>query len=185
MFSKLLYCEIGSKMPKITLALLTADTQMLSVVCALQSLESDQSDTAICASVKVNDYYTVDSSSWICVRLTTVRSNSDSLNQNKHLGSIIPCWKPLIVNSLSTLSRMGLNTELWTNALFLNSHTVHLRNTLSLIYFFGVIQVHTISEDCSEFEMVLEQMLNACLLIKRNNTINSIATNKTFIQPFI
>ena len=64
-----------------------------------QSLESDQSDTAICASVKVSDYYRVDSSSWICVRLTTVSSNHESLNQNKHLGSIIPCWKPLIVNS--------------------------------------------------------------------------------------
>lgn len=104
------------------------------VVCTPQSLESDQSDTAICASVNVSDYYTVDSSSWICVRLTTVSSNTDSLNQNKHLGSIIPCWKPLIVNSQSTLSRAGLSTELLTNALFLNRHTVHLRNTLPLIY---------------------------------------------------
>lgn len=87
-------------------------------VCTPQSLESDQSDTAICASVKVSDYYTVDSSSWICVQLTTVGSNPDSLNQNKHLGSIIPCWKPLIVNSQSTLSRAGLSTELYINALF-------------------------------------------------------------------
>lgn len=106
--------------------------------CTPQSLESDQSDTAICAPVKVSDYYTADSSSWICVRLTTVSSNHDSLNQNKHLGSIIPCWKPLIVNSQSTLSGAGLSTELCTNALFLNRHTVHLRNTLPLIYLFGV-----------------------------------------------
>lgn len=51
-------------------------------VCTPQSLESDQSDAAICASVKVSDYYTVDSSGWICVRLNTVSSNPDSLNQN-------------------------------------------------------------------------------------------------------
>lgn len=79
-------------------------------VWAPQSLDSDQSDRAICASVKVSDYYT-DSSSWICLWLTTVSSNPDSLNQNKHLGSILSCWKPLIVNSQSTLSR-SLNSGL-------------------------------------------------------------------------
>lgn len=99
-------------------------------VCTPQSLESDQSDTAICASVKVNDYCTVDSSGRICVRLTTVSSNHESLNQNKHLGSIIPCWKPLIVSLQFTLSKAGLSTKLWTNALFLSRQTVHLRNTL-------------------------------------------------------
>lgn len=76
-----------------------------------QSLESNQSDTAICAWVKESDYYTVDSSSWIRAQLTTVSSNHESLNQNKHLGSIIPCWKPLIVNSQSTLSKAGLSTD--------------------------------------------------------------------------
>ena len=102
-FSSLLYCEFQSKMPKIALAPLTADIQMCfppppPAVYTPQSLESNQSDTAICARVKESDYYTVDSSSWIRARLTTVSSNHESLNQNKHLGSIIPCWKPLIVN---------------------------------------------------------------------------------------
>lgn len=103
------------------------------VVCTPQSLEYDQSDTAICASVKVSDYYTVDSSSWICVWLTTVSSNTDSLNQNKHLGSIIPCWKPLIINSQSTLSEAGLSSEPWTNALFLNRSTVHSQTDWQVI----------------------------------------------------
>lgn len=92
-------------------------------VCVPQSLDSDQSDGAICASVKVSDYYTVDSSSWICVWLTTVGSNPDSLNQNKHLGSIISCWKPLIVNSQSTLSRSlnsGLMHSFYTDIQFIS-----------------------------------------------------------------
>lgn len=90
-------------------------------VPTLQSLESDQLDTAICASVKMSDYYTADSSSWICAWLTTVSSSPHSLNQNKHLGSIIPSWRPLIVRSQSTFSRTGLNAKLQTNTPFKNS----------------------------------------------------------------
>lgn len=108
----LVCCEFECKMLKIALARPAAGTRMLP--CTPQSLESDQLDAAICASVKVSDYYTADSSSWIRARLTTVSSSPDSLNQNKHLGSIIPSWRPLIVKSQSTLSRTGLNTKLQT-----------------------------------------------------------------------
>lgn len=82
----------------------------------------DQSDVTICAWVKVNDYYTVDCSSWNCVHLTTVSSKHKPLNQNKHLDSIIPCWKSLIVNLQSTLSKAVQSAE--------HRHTGHLRNTL-------------------------------------------------------
>lgn len=137
-FSSLLYCEIESKMPKTS----QQTPKWSSAVGTPQSLESDQLDTAVCLSVKVSDYYTEDRSSWICVWLTTVSSSPDSLNQNTHLGSIIPCWKPLIVNSQSTLSRAGLNTELWTGVLFLYRHTLHLSDTLPFIYLFGVIEAN-------------------------------------------
>lgn len=110
---------VGSKMLKITLAHLTADTKMV-LLCVQPSDFGVRPirQSAICSSVKVSDYYTADSSSWMCVRLTTVSSNPDSLNQKKHLGSIMPCWKPLIVNSQSTLSWVEVSTELCANALF-------------------------------------------------------------------
>lgn len=51
-----------------------------------------------------------------CVWLTTVSTKHESLNQNKHLGSIIACWQPLIVTLQSTLNFAALSAELWTNA---------------------------------------------------------------------
>lgn len=112
MFSHLLYSEYESKMAKITLAHLTADPQTFPCcvhpwVIGVWPIRCCN----LCFSEK-SDYYTVDSSGWICVRLATVSSNPDSLNQNKHLGSIIPCWKPLIENWQTNLKKS--RTKLWT-----------------------------------------------------------------------
>lgn len=54
-------------------------------------LEIDQSDVTISARVKMNGYCTVDCSGWNCVHLTTISSKHKSLDQSKHLDSIIPC----------------------------------------------------------------------------------------------
>lgn len=69
--------------------------------CTPQSLESDQSDTAICASVKVSDYYTVDSSSWICV-----------------------CGSPLSAPTISLL----IKTSIWAPLYPAGSHWSSIRN---------------------------------------------------------
>ncbi len=171
MFSRLLYCEFGSKMLKIALAHLTADTRVpvLSATPPPESLESDQSDSAICASVKVSDYNTVDGSSWICVRLTTVSSNHESLNQNKHLGSIMPCWKPLIVSSQFTLSRAGLSTKLRTNTLFFKktNRSSQTHTPFDLSVWFG--QEHNITLKSSESASERENL--KCLLMKFNTTV--------------
>lgn len=143
------------KCRKIALAPLTADIQMCPVpppaVYTPQSLESNQSDTAICAWVKESDYYTADSSSWIRARLTTVSSNHESLNQNKHLGSIIPCWKPLIVSSQSTLSK--------ANALILNR--TYSSSEPHSLWFICLVEIeasaHYYVVDSSNFKTPLDQ----------------------------
>lgn len=116
-------------------------------------LEIDQSDVTICAWVKVNGYYTVDCSSWNCVHLTTVSSKHKSLNQSKHLDSIIPCWKPLIVNLQSTLSKAVQSAEH-------NRHTGHLRSTLpfELSVWCKQKQVHSITMDSSKHSSGLDHV---------------------------
>lgn len=51
-----------------------------------------------------------------CVWLTTVSTKYETLNQNKHLGSIIVSWQPSIVSLQSTWNLAELSAELWTNA---------------------------------------------------------------------
>lgn len=63
-----------------------------------------------------------------CVWLTTVSTKHESLNQNKHLGSIIACWQPLIVSLQSTLNIAELSAELWTNAPYKDTPAYHSIN---------------------------------------------------------
>lgn len=63
-----------------------------------------------------------------CVWLTTVSTKHESLNQNKHLGSIKACWQPLLVNLQSTLNRAELSAELWTNAPYKDTPAYHSIN---------------------------------------------------------
>lgn len=63
-----------------------------------------------------------------CVWLTTVSTKHESLNQNKHLGSIIACWQPLIVTLQSTLNFAALSAELWTNAPYKDTPAYHSIN---------------------------------------------------------
>lgn len=63
-----------------------------------------------------------------CVWLTTISTKHESLNQNKHWGSIIACWQPLIVSLQSTLNIVELSAELWTNAPYKDTPAYHSIN---------------------------------------------------------
>ena len=97
--------------------------------CSPQSLESDQSDAAICASVKVADRYTVDGSSWIRVRLATVSQlqpptlliTTSIWAPLSHAGGH---WSSLCHPPWAEQSETGLLNE----ALLLNRCTVSPRN---------------------------------------------------------
>lgn len=168
MFSSLLYCEFGSKMTKIALAHLTADTQMFPC-CVHPSVIGIRPirHRNLCLSKSERLLHSRQFKLDLCSAHNCLLQNHDSLNQNKHLGSIIPRWKPLIGKSQSTLSRAGLSTELCV--CFKNSALVHgsshKHTSFDLSVWFEQKRVHSITVDSSKFEMHLDQSTEHVFLL--------------------